>query len=31
MTVGSRANSLTLEDPLARIEGRINAVVCRAA
>jgi hypothetical protein len=31
MTVDSGPNSLTLEDPLAKIEGKINAVVCRAA
>jgi hypothetical protein len=31
MTVDSGPNSLTLEDPLTRIEGKIDAVVCRAA
>jgi hypothetical protein len=31
MTVDSAPNSLTLEDPLTRIEGKINAVLCRAA
>jgi hypothetical protein len=31
MTGDSGPNSLTLEDPLTRIEGKINAVLCRAA